>query len=302
MKRIVYIAIFTLLSLTQVRAQESYSNRALESYQNSDWKKAMTLIDSAILVDAEKNDPFTWHLRGFIYKDYFRQVEKEIRTSPNRQVAIESFKKSNELDKTGDFKSKNFGMINYLIVSYYNDAVRLMDTTNYVHAEKTYKRFKAELINVYPDTSVVKKDVEFYNALATIIVKKYNRMDSKSEEFFNTAITVYEKVIDLDSNNCLAHYMIGLLYYNKGVDIILDMDETTPIDVIMQKQDQCLELFLKSKPHMYKAWELQDCKAIDPVEILEGLSGIHYQLNEVDKYKYWLDLKSKMQQGKRDDK
>lgn len=302
MRSIFYIALIFFSMMGSLRAQELYANRALEAYQNSEWTKAISLIDTAILVDGEKNDPFTWHLRGFIFKDHFKQVDKESRTSPSRQLALNAFKRSNELDKTGDFRSKNLGMINYLIVSYYNEAVRLMDTTNYVSAEKSYKKFKEELINVYPDTNVVKKDVEFYNALATIIVKKYNRMDSKSEEFFNTAISVYQKVIDLDSNNCLAHYMVGLLYYNKGVDIILDMDETTPIDVIIEKQEQCLQLFLKSKPHMYKAWELQDCKAIDPVEILEGLSGIHYQLNEVDKYKYWLELKAKMQQGKRDDK
>lgn len=301
MKKVAYILFFWCFLAGTVTAQE-YANRALEAYQNNDWKNAMMLIDSAIISPVEGNDPFTWHLRGFIYKDYFKNVEKEANNSTAREKAIAAFTRSNELDKTGDFTPKNNGNLNYLIVTYYNDAARLMDTTNYIRAEKFYQQYKDELTKMYPDTNLTRKDVEFYNAMATIIVKKYNRMDAKSEEFFNTAIKVYEKVTDLDSNNCLAHYMIGILYYNKGVDIILDMDETTPLDVIMEKQEQCLQLFLKSKPHMYKAWELQDCKAIDPLEIVEGLSGIHYQLNEPDKYQYWQDLKQKMQQGKGEDK
>ncbi|MBX7094391.1 MAG: tetratricopeptide repeat protein [Flavobacteriales bacterium] len=297
MKRISYILVFVLMTFLQAMAQGPFAEGALVAYQNNEWDKATRLIDSAIVSPSEAGDAFTWHLRGFIYRDVYKQVDKEDRYSKARPIAIESFFKSNELDKNNDFTARNNGSLKSIIVSYYNDAVRLMDTTNYAESEKFYNEYKKQTQRLTPGTDFTKSDVEYYNALATVLVKKYNRMDKGSDEFFNQAIRVYEKVVELDSANCLAHYQIGILYYNKGVEILLNLDPTTPLEDIVKAQETCVDLFLLSKPHMYKAWELQNCKDINPLEIAEGLSGIHYQLNEPDKFKYWEDLKKKLQEG-----
>ncbi|HAA00034.1 MAG TPA: hypothetical protein DEP18_03420 [Flavobacteriales bacterium] len=297
MKRIIYIALFMLISGSTAFAQGPVAERALQAYQGNEWDKAARIIDSASVASGEAADPFTWHLRGFIYKDIYKIAQKENRNSTARAIAIESFYKSNELDKAGDFTQRNNGSIRSLVISYFNDAVRLMDTTNYMESEKFYLEYKRQMKRFAPATDFMKSDVEYYNAFATILVKKFNRMEKGADVFFNKAIEVYQKVIELDSNNCLAHYQIGILYYNKGVEILLNLDPTTPLEEIIKSQEICVELFQKSKPHMYKAWELQNCKDINPLEIAEGLSGIHYQLNEPDKFKYWEDLKKKLQEG-----
>lgn len=286
-----------LIAVSGAIAQGPFAEKALLAYQSNEWEKAIRYIDSAVVSEQESGDAFTWHLRGFIYRDYYKQVEKENRNSKARPAAIESFYKSNELDKSGDFTPRNNGSLRSIIISYYNDAVRLMDTTNFMESEKFYLEYKKQMGKFAPESDFTKSDIEYYNAFATVLVKKYNRMDKSSDEFFKQAISVYEKVIELDSNNCLAHYQVGILYYNKGVEILLNLDPTTPLEEIINAQEICVDLFQKSKPHMYKAWELKNCKDINPLEIAEGLSGIHYQLNEPDKFKYWEDLKKQLQEG-----
>jgi tetratricopeptide (TPR) repeat protein len=297
MKRLIYISLLIFTAWTPVFAQGPIAERALVAYQGNEWDKAASIIDSAVANPAEASEAFTWHLRGFIYKDIYKIAEKENRNSAARSIAIESFYKSNEFDKSGDFVQRNNGSIRSLVISYFNDAVRLMDTVNFAESEKFYLEYKKQMLRFAPGTDFRKSDVEYYNAYATVLVKKYNRMEGSGDKYFDKAIEVYEKVIELDSNNCLAHYQIGILYYNRGVEILLNLDPTTPLEDIIKAQEMCVMLFQKSKPHMYKAWDLQNCKDINPLEIAEGLSGIHYQLNEPDKFKYWEDRKKKIQEG-----
>lgn len=298
MLRFIHISLFLLLTLG-VRAQAPYMNKALDAYQASDIVKAAGYIDSAIANPDEAKDPFTWHLRGFIYRDYFRVVEKENRNSNKRPIAIESFMKSNELEgNNGENTAKNNSNIKSLIISYYNNAVVLMDTAHYRESEKFYVEYRNWMLRAFPATDLKKQDVDYYNALATILVKLYNHVDHHSEKYFDSAVAVYKKVIELDSNNCLAHYQIGILYYNKGVEILLGLEAGTPLEEIVKAQDECVRLFLISKPHLYRAWQIENCQSIDKVEIATGISGIHYQLNEAEEHQRFEEIKKKLQEGK----
>jgi hypothetical protein len=284
------------MTVTGLKAQNALADRALNAYQENDYKTAMTLIDSAILIPAEAGSAYVWHLRGFIYKDYYKQIEKEDRLSTARPTAVESFLKSRELDASEEFLSLNNNNLKYLCITFFNDAVRLLDTTNYVISEKYYLDYKRNMLRAFPDTDFKKNDVDYYNVFAQILTRKYNPADVRSEEFFNMAIRVYENVIAIDSNNCTAHYQIAILYYNRGVDILLNLPDETDLEDIIKAQDLCLGLFLKSKPHMHKAWELTNCVGLKRIEIAEGLSGIYYQLNEPDKFKYWDEKRKRLQE------
>ena len=292
MKRIFNI-LFLILVVATAGAQ-NITQRALTAYQENDFKKAMTLIDSAVAHPTESRSPYVWHLRGFIYKDYFKQVEKEDRFSGARQPAIDAYLKSRELDTNSEFTTNNNNNLRYLCYSYYNDAVRTLDTANYIQSEKYYQQYKQNMSAAFPGTDFTKNDIEYYNAFALILTRKYNPADVKSEEYFDMAIRVYKNVLELDTANCTAHYQIAILYYNRGVEILLNLPAETELEDIMKAQDICLQLFLESKPHMHKAWELTNCAGLKRIEIAEGLSGIYYQLNEPDKFKYWDERKKKI--------
>lgn len=281
-------------------AQTPNSQQALELYQNNQLKEAMEKIDQAIADPAESSDAFVWHLRGYIYKDFFKTIEKESRNSLNREVAIESYMKSSELDTAKEYEKNNFINLRYLVTSYFNDAVRTMeDTSTLALSESFYLKYKAGVKRIGEKINENKTDVDFYNALGSRYVARYNRFDTLTVVHWEKAIETYKRVLELDPDNCLANYQIGMLYYNRGVDVIFSLDPETPLQEIMKAQDICLDLFMKSKPYLVKAWELKSCDNL--VEIAEGLSGIYYQLNMPDKHEYWKSVIKDLQGQQKED-
>src|SRR5690606_23424687 len=86
-----------------------------------------------------------------------------------------------------------------------------------------------------------------------------------------------------DSNNRNANYHIAILYYNKGVDLILSLPPDADLPKIFETQDKTVELFLKSRPFMLRAYYL------DPKNknVLQGLKGIYYELNDKQQIEFW---------------
>lgn len=292
LKRI-YISLLLTVAATFAMAQKNYVEMAAQYFKERNDVKAKICIDSAILNENDAKDPYTWHLRGHIYKECYLTLDSSDRNSLNRLISIESFEKSSSLDTKNEFTENNLSNIRYLLNTYRSDAVRLMDTVNYVESEVFYTTYRSLTLKYFPTTDFTRQDVEYYNAYATQVYRKYNPYAPDPEgKMFNEVLKAYEKVISFDSENCLAHYQIAIMYYNKGVDKILSMDPEASIDIMNQVLDECVALFQKSKPHMLKAWELKSCKNID--EIVEGLKGISYQLNEPEEFKKWEEEQKKL--------
>jgi len=290
----IYISFVLVMVAAAAMAQNSYVEKAAQFFKEKNDAQAKIYIDSAILNENEAKDSYTWHLRGHIYKEYYLTADSSDRNSTARKISIESFDKSNTLDTKNEFIDNNNSNIKFLLNTYRSDAVKLMDTTNYMESEFFYNEFRTLTLKFFPTTDFGRQDVEYYNAYATQVYRTYNPYapDSGSVRF-NEVVKAYEKVISIDSENCLAHYQIAIMYYNKGVDLILNLDPETSIDVMNEVLDLCVSLFQKSKPHMLKAWELKSCKNI--TEIVEGLKGISYQLNEPEEFKKWEQEQKKLQ-------
>jgi len=292
MKRIVFhIALLMLLAANQLQAQVSYTNKAILFYQENQFDKAMTYIDSALANSKESTDPYAWYVKGMIYKDHFKANQLNDANSPSRVTAIESFKKCMDLDASGDHKANAATNIKFLAGTYYNEMVRNLDTVNFEKAEPLYEKYKETMRMVSPDMDFTKSDKEVYLFLGAQISRKFNfKKETVTQKYFDMAINVFNRVIDLDSNDCNAHYQIAQLYYNYGVETILSLDDGTPLDKVIEAQDKCVALFQKSLPHMKKAYQLSNCKS--KKELLRALMGIYYQLNEMDKYN---DLNTQLQ-------
>lgn len=292
MKRIIFhIALLMLLATQQLQAQVSYTNKAILFYQENQFNMAMTYIDSALVAPNEQNDPYTWYVKGMIYKDYFKANELNNLDSPARVTAIEAFKKCMDLDTKGDHKGNAATNIKYLAGTYYNEMVRNLDTVNFEKAEPLYDKYKEAMRLVNPETDFTKSDKEVYLFLGAQISRKFNfRKEKVTQKYFDMAVNVFNRVIAIDSLDCNAHYQIAQLYYNYGVETILSLDDTTPLEKVIEAQDKCVALFQKSLPHMKKAYQLSNCKS--KKELLRALMGIYYQLNEMDKYN---DLNQELQ-------
>mgnify|MGYP001618557359 CR=1 FL=1 len=123
------------------------------------------------------------------------------------------------------------------------------------------------------------KDIEFYLALASVYTKISEANPAKKKEFFLKSRSLYDRVLALDPDNLGANYNLGILYYNRAVDIINTSNYDVDLVALSQLQDTCINLFRTSLPFMEHAYRL------DPANkyVLIGLSGIYFSLNEKEK-------------------
>jgi tetratricopeptide (TPR) repeat protein len=269
-------------------------DQAMKAYQDQDYKNAMKLIEATVASEQSINDPYAWHLKGYIYKDYFKKVENEVSTSENRLIAIQAYVNSKQLDTKNEYIENNLGNIKYLAVSYYNDAVRNMDTVNYKKAEDFYSKYKEYYLLFDPTMNYNKADVSFYNALATVSAKKYDSKNLATDKYFDETINTYKKVLDIDSAECFANEQMGILYYNKGVDLIMNIDiENIDPSEILKKQDECNEYWKVSLPYLLRAYRHCPGTPEEKFTIIEGIKGIYWGMDMKENFDLWDKVQKK---------
>lgn len=286
MNRIINI-LFLLFSMTVVYGQHNkyclYDDAAIKAYQEKQFDEARLLMDSALQNCEEvTNDPYAYHVKGFICKDIFKTKEKDDVNSPARECAINAFKKSVQLDTAGVYQKNNFAALKALANSYYNDAASLFDTNNYQRALILYNKFK-ELTSFFnPNYDFTSKDVVVNNVMGLIYKEKYLNNKEKYAVYLDSSIASYSKTIELDSMNYSAYYNLGVIYYNKGVDLILSLDDESDLLYVIEAQEKQLEYCQKALPYLKKAYAIRPSK-----EIVEGFRGIYLSLNDDEKYQFY---------------
>ncbi len=285
-KRWYIFVVFVLASLSGF-AQPRITLDALAKCNSGQLDLAQSLIDSAITLEAGKADSLTWTYRGYIYKAIYKAREKSDKNSPARITAIVSYQKSISISNSGLSFQQSMQGITYLSKTYYNDAVRSLNARDAEQALKSYAEFKEVKKYIDPMHDFGAEDINFYNVLASSVYSTiYDKDRTKNEAYLDKAIEAYQEVLQRDSNNYNANYNSGVLYYNQGVNKIKNLDPEAPIPIIVGTQDECVVLFKKALPYMLKAYELNPKRR----EVLIGLSGIYFSLNEVDRSKYYNKL------------
>jgi tetratricopeptide (TPR) repeat protein len=264
--------------------------KAMLFLQQNELDSAKKYTDIAITNPSLTDKQVTWFYRGYIYKTLFKQKDKNNKFSPYRDEAIKALLKSIELNQDPQVTENSRKSLKFLVASYYNDAAIAIQTDRDAEtALKNFEKYKKLVPIVNPNEDLKKREVEFYLALATL----YNSQDPSDtafkQEIADKAIELYKKVLDLDPDNPSANYNMGILYYNKAASLINKMDYDESLDVVNKKLDHCVSLFLKALPYMQKAYE-QNWRRKD---VLEGLTGIYYGLNDDEKYeKYKAELEA----------
>jgi len=86
-------------------------------------------------------------------------------------------------------------------------------------------------------------------------------------------------VLEIDPENLNGNYNVGILYYNKAVNIINGTDYDIDLVALSDIQDTSITLFKQSLPFMETALALEP----ENENTLIGLSGIYFALNEHEK-------------------
>lgn len=291
MIKIRHILTFVLiLSSVAGISQINYTSVAYGFYQEKNFDSAQVYIDKAVVNELEANSSKTWQLRGVIYRNL---EEKNGVTS--REVAIESFVKSREVDTLKDYTEQIANYLYNINIRYYNDAVELLNQNKLDAAEASYITYKSNFKTVLLiEQDFSKQDVEFYTVLGGAWFKRNLDVDfSEKKMVYEKAIQSFQKALAIDSINYSANYGIGISYYNQGADIITNMNPfETDLDQINKIQNESIEMFKKGEPYLKRAFEINP----NEKEVVEGLTGIYYSLNEDDEYNYFKALLEKMEE------
>ncbi|MEX2596228.1 MAG: hypothetical protein WEC59_04795 [Salibacteraceae bacterium] len=297
MKRLITIAVVLFLTIPfGLRAQLDTVSLALRAYQGEDLPKARELIDIAIEDDKFNGITKTWYFRGYIYKDLFKQAQdsgKKKEAFEYREIAIESYAKSIELEPQGDLVEDCLKSLKFLSSTLFNSAAYALDSNNFEMAQQLYDQYQKVMEITNPEIDLTSRTIEFklYKASKYSTLFDNPRPSDDKEELGRKVVKIYEEILVLDSNNISANYNLAIHYYNQGVNIIENMDYDTDFETLFAVQAQVMELFGQALPYMKKAYKLNPQRK----ETLVGLSGIYFGLNDIETSEYYQEELKKLQ-------
>lgn len=274
------------------------TNRAISFCEANDLMAARNTILEAVQSEKEGNHPYTWYVKGFVFKEIFKQIEKANPYSENREVAVDAILRSLEMDKTDTYVINNHNALRYLAVTFYNDAVLLTRTLDKEKIDEPvlfYERYKGLNSIVEPTKDYTSKDLEFYKNMARACRLIYEKQPEIEPVYFESMERYYFKAMEVDPNDFQSRYNLAVNYYNKGVHEIRKIDHNTEIVELMRIQDECIALFKKALPYMQSANNINP----DHLGALKGLMAIHRSLSDdITSAEYREKLESLINDGK----
>lgn len=286
MTKRIYILILTLLvtqlGFGQFIGKDAVS-KALFYMQKSELDSAKKYIDEADLDSELITQPKTWYYKALIYKDLYKQNEKDNKDSPLRLTSVESLKKLSAQDSSKEFSESAQKMMTYLASTFYNDAARSLNPQAYKNAENYYEKYRELMLLANSSTDLVQQDIKFKLALASMLNQNLERQVERDSSKAKEVKTIYKDILSLDQNNGSANYNLGIMYYNEAVEIINKMDYDMDLERLNELQDVCINLFMKSLPYMLKSYEL----GYNIDDTLKGLENIYHGLNDTEKEEFY---------------
>jgi len=192
---------------------------------------------------------------------------------------LESYEKFFNFNLKNDLYEQAVAGYNYLCSTLYNDAATALNNKKNDAAIEIFENYKKYVKAIDPNYDFKPKEIEFNMVLGQNYNEQFDADPEKFKALFNKIKDIYLYVLDLDSNHWGANYNLGILYYNKAVDKIDNLDYETDLITLDLIEDECAELFRQALPYMQKAYKLNSKRR----DVLSGLAGIYFSLNELDK-------------------
>ena len=272
------------------------TKQAAKQCQEKDFVGALASIDAAINDAEEAANAYTWYVKGYIHKEVYKTSELSQYHSPQRELAVDAFKKSVEIDQNKEYATLCQTALRYLATSYYNDALKhsreiTANTENEPIA--LYNRFKETMKLVDANTSFSPFDIEINKSMASMHYLIWQN-DISNTHHAEQCAHFYEALLTADPTNCHALYNLSILYYNQGVYKIRSIDSNTDIIQLIMIQDECVALFKQALPYAEKTFE--NCPK--KLEYYKALMFAHRALGHEDMYnKYLSESEDLINQG-----
>ncbi|HIA10874.1 MAG TPA: hypothetical protein EYM84_03655 [Flavobacteriales bacterium] len=275
--RRVTLLVLALFATSFGVAQVTKVSEALTSLKDGDLITAKAAIDAASEHEETTKKAQTWYYKGYIYRELSKQQSAE--SLSYRRGAVKYFKKCMDIEPEGKFSANSKQQIVNIGRAYYNDAVMAINAGKAEEAEKNFVIFQAVSKIADPQVNLKLQQINVYLALGGLYTRLYEQNKEKNKDYWSKAKSYFDKVLELDSENLKGNYNIGILYYNKAVNIINRTEYDIDLIALSDIQDVSIELFNQSLPYMQTALKLEP----NNENTLIGLSGIYFALNEIEK-------------------
>jgi len=294
MKRLTIIAVILCALTHKVEAQKfpPLTNEAITMYKGKDYTGAKDLIDQSVRSVEGQEHAYTWHLRGHIYKHFFNQgIDVDLDNS-NREVSINSFMKSMELDSEGTFKKANIDGLKPLANSFWNEAVGIIgdrNKTTISKAEVKLERFVKIRMAIGEMENMNQYLIDFFKAYASANRKliEHERREGRNIDHYNDEFIrvedSYKKVLDMNSEDYISNYNLSINLYNEAAFMIEQMDPEADLIETMEAQGGAVKIFEKALPYALKADNIRPGR----IETVKALRAIYLALNNYDQFDHY---------------
>lgn len=234
-----------VLHSTSLHAQTDLVERARAEYENGRLDEARSILDEAVKMPQYAAEPYSWLLRGFVYKDLYKRAVMADSADMLRAEALASFFTSFSYDMEGKYRHDGMPPCEYLSRAYFNDAAAALDVNDELRAIEMFSKYKETSLRMDPNVALGEREVEFSNALGSLYSKRSDK-DRTAQQWLDKAIEAYENSLSIDSMNYEANYNLSMTYHNKGTGLLLEIQEDADIQTIEMVQRETLGYFRKA--------------------------------------------------------
>ena len=284
MKQFLHIA-FLLVVASNVTAQRTHWEQAVLCYQEDSLICASEKIDLAIKDSNEVKDPYTWHVRAFIYREISKRSSDENEKNLARDKSVEAFTKSLSLDKLDEqkLKTNNIKGLEAIATGLYNEGVTWLQRFEVEKGIEFLEKHNKTLRIIDDNYFIVEREVSIKRAAAAILTDRYNDDNEGNSDAFDKAIEYYNDILAVDSNDFKTNLNIGVLYHNKGINLLTGTRLDLTLPEIMQLQKDHVFYMQKSLQYMTKAYQTNE----NHPGVIQALAGAYYSLHDDEKHEFY---------------
>lgn len=212
-------------------------DKTAEYLKKNNLKAAREAIELAAKNDATKGEARTWYLKGFVFKELYKQNPAAVE---NRETAVEALRKSLALDAKKTYATAVNTDLDYLYGTYYNEAIDLLNAKQFDRALAGLQKFI--------DFRAKNKPDEFYSE--ALYYAGYSSFSSGKKA---EAKQYYEQALKQGYKNALLYDDLAQIYLSeqntaKAIQTIEAGRKAFPQDATLRTSE--INMYLQMKQYV----------------------------------------------------
>lgn len=267
-KKFILVWLFLNITLLPAFSQVLMLEKAYNHLKRNELEKSLEAIKIASKHESTTEDPKTWYLRGFIYKELYR-------TSPDastgyRKEALQSIMHCIELDKNHLLRKDCEAVSSFIYTSYFNDVIQYLNEADYSEALNALEIFTVDSTGAYYAEAL------YYSGYAHLMRGESTR----ANQFFQQALQKgYQDPLIYDQ---LANSYFNDQLYDKAITTAQKGRSLFPEDARLQISSLNILMAAKNYKEAEEVAENYLAEKPDDIEVMLVAGTIYEKIIQAD--------------------